>query len=329
MLDALLARDALAAARRQLAAQAATDEGGAGTRLQQARLLGEIIRRIADPSQPLPAGDRAPIILMLTREAVFQVLSAQATATAPGEGGDVVAPDVVVPDPAAAVPVTRDLASLWDATPEAVLGEAVPDGGSLSTLRALLVGTAGSEMSVRAEDAAAARAFLERLLWNADAPRRRVERLLVRRFVGLVAIAVVAGLLVLGVRALTLGTNLAAGKPMRTSSSWPGCPSDPMCDGILLFHTNPENDHPWVEFDLLTSQTVKRIDVINRQDCCKDRTVPLVVEFSQDRVHWTEIARRIEEFSEWTLKIAPRKTRYVRLRIARPSTFHLKDVVIR
>ena len=57
--------------------------------------------------------------------------------------------------------------------------------------------------------------------------------------------------------------------------------------------------------------------------------MPLVVEFSQDRVHWTEVARRIEEFSEWTLTLAPRKTRYVRLRIARPSTFHLKDVVIR
>jgi hypothetical protein len=180
----------------------------------------------------------------------------------------------------------------------------------------------------RDEDAAAARAFLERLLWNADATRRQIERLLVRRFVAVVGIALVLALLVLGVRALMLGSNLAAGKPMRTSSAWSGCSSDPMCDGVLLFHTNPENE-PWVEFDLLKPTTIKRIDLTNRQDCCFDRTVPLVVEFSQDRVQWIEVGRRVEEFSSWSLKIPPRKARYVRLRIARASTFHLKDVVIR
>ena len=52
-------------------------------------------------------------------------------------------------------------------------------------------------------------------------------------------------------------------------------------------------------------------------------------EVSLDHAQWTEVGRRVEEFSEWSLKIPPRKARYVRLRIARPSTFHLKDVVIR
>ena len=84
-----------------------------------------------------------------------------------------------------------------------------------------------------------------------------------------------------------------------------------------------------MEFDLLTPQTIKRIDLTNRQDCCFDRTVPLVAEVSLDHAQWTEVGRRVEEFSQWSLKIPPRKARYVRLRIARPSTFHLKDVVIR
>jgi hypothetical protein len=306
LLDAVLARDALAAARRQLAEQEGQQEHGAGTHLQQARLLAEVIRRVAEPSQTLPAGDRAPIILALARHAVFHVLRARAGT----DGG------------------AGELTALWDATPEAWLAAAVPEPAALPALRATLTGTVAPGAPVAADDATAARAFLERLLWNADAPRRQVERLLVRRFVVVVAVVLVVALLALGVRALTLGTNLAAGKPMRTSSSWPGCASDPTCEGVLLFHTNPEND-PWVEFDLLKPQLIKRIDLTNRQDCCFDRTVPLVAEVSLDRAQWTEVGRRVEEFSEWSLKFPPRQARYVRLRIARPSTFHLKDVVIR
>lgn len=314
MLDAAFAREALGAARRQLA----DEERGARPQLQQARLLAEVIRRVAEPSQTLPAGDRAAIILTLTREAVFLTLEAARARTEAPAGSE----------PRAEFAAAADAASAWEATPPAVLSSAVTDASALPALKDLLTGPVRPGTPARAEDAAAARAFLERLLWNADSARRQIERILVQRFVAVVGIVLIVALLVLGVRALTTGANLAAGKPMRTSSSWSGCASDPMCDGVLLFHTNPENE-PWVEFDLLAPTSIKRIELVNRADCCTDRTVPLVAEISLDHVHWTEVGRRVEEFAQWTLKFAPRTTRYVRLRIARASTFHLKDVIIR
>jgi hypothetical protein len=69
--------------------------------------------------------------------------------------------------------------------------------------------------------------------------------------------------------------------------------------------------------------------VTNRTDCCSDRTVPLVAEISDDRATWKEIGRRDAEFTTWVLTFPPDRARYLRLRIARKSTFHLKEVTLR
>jgi len=44
---------------------------------------------------------------------------------------------------------------------------------------------------------------------------------------------------------------------------------------------------------------------------------------------WRELARRDTDFSSWTVKFPPRTARYLRLRVARHTTFHLKDVALR
>jgi hypothetical protein len=126
---------------------------------------------------------------------------------------------------------------------------------------------------------------------------------------------------------VALGPDLAKGKPFRTSSSWAGCPGDEGCM-MQLFHTDPENQ-PWVEFDLGKEMKVRRIEVRNRNDCCADRSVPLVAEVSNDRVTWTEVAKREKDFATWTAKFPRTKARYVRLRVPRHTVFHLKEVVIR
>ena len=114
---------------------------------------------------------------------------------------------------------------------------------------------------------------------------------------------------------------------MRVSSSWAGCTSDPPCTA-LLFHTDPELN-PWVEFDLGAPKTIQRLEITNRTDCCSDRAVPLIVESSTDRANWTPIGQRDTEFQTWTLTFKPRLARYVKLRVPRNTTFHLKDVAIR
>jgi len=168
------------------------------------------------------------------------------------------------------------------------------------------------------------------MLWDLNALQRRIDRLQTQRWlrVPLVAVALIA--LVLGVRALTTSPNLAEGRPFRTSSTWSGwaaCEADGSCSDII-FHTD-EQTNPWVEYDLGAPKKVRRIEVKNRSECCHERAVPLVVEISTDRDNWTEVARRDIEFSTWSTSFSPRIARYVRLRVARTTTFHLREVIVR
>ena len=54
-----------------------------------------------------------------------------------------------------------------------------------------------------------------------------------------------------------------------------------------------------------------------------------MAEISSDHVTWKEIGRKDTEFSTWTLTFPPKTARYLKLRIQKQSTFHLKDVALR
>ena len=73
---------------------------------------------------------------------------------------------------------------------------------------------------------------------------------------------------------------------------------------------------------------MSRVRVLNRDDCCAERAIPLVVEVSLDRHGWHEVARRKDQFEDWTAKFSPVSARYVRLRVPRRSILHLKSVRI-
>jgi len=321
-LDWIFVTDALRAARRQFR----EDEAARGAALQQARLLGEIAGRIAEPAEPLPPGDRVPVILGVLRDGVALAL----TTTKPAEGA---APGVAAEKPGASevaaspAPPPPELGKIWDATPEAVLQAAAEDAADLRTVKETLF----AQSTPAAPDAPAVtrtRAFLDRLLWNADAPRRRVEALLIQRWLRVLGALVVLALLGLGIRVATHGKNVLEGKPFSVSSSWSGCSTDPSCDGVLLFHTNNENE-PWVIFDLQAPKTLHEIDVTNRIDSYQERAIPLVAELSTDRQHWKEVGRRTEGFTTWTLTFPPTTARYLKLKVARVSTLHLKAVEAR
>lgn len=277
--------------------------------LQQLRLLLEVARRVAEPAETLPPGSRPAVLLPLYRDAVYWALRARRA-----DGG----PDLAAPD----------LATLWAEADPAVLLRAAGDAGGVDAVKAALFQRSSvGAMDPTDEDAARLRAFCEALLWELEAPRRRVDQLLLERWSRILALVAVVALLALGIRTLALGPNLAKGRPFRTSSSFDGCVTDPLCDG-LLFHTNPDND-PWVEFDLGAPKPVHRIEVTNRSSCCSERAVPLIAEVSLDRLRWTKVAERKENFDSWTETFPSQPARYVRLRVGRPSTLHLEKVVVR
>jgi hypothetical protein len=307
-------------------ARAALDaaEKKSGVHLQQAQLVAEVMKRVAEPAETLPPGNPAAVIIALGREAMASILAAQNEPAGPASEG-------AVPAAASESSGAAWLAGALDRAPQDVLVAGAGDPTGLAAVKeALVAPLPAPRAAATPEDerrAARVRSFVDTLLWNADAPRRKVDRLLVLRFGRLALAVVVVALIVVGVSRLVGGTNLAAGKPIKTSSSWPGCASDPACDGLLLFHTVEEN-RPWAEVDLQKIQNIHRVEVKNRPDCCADRIVPLVVEVSTDGQQWTEVGRKNEEFATWTLKFPSRPARYVKLHIDRRSTFHIKELIV-
>jgi hypothetical protein len=165
---------------------------------------------------------------------------------------------------------------------------------------------------------------------GADEQRRRIERALIQRWSRLALLGGVALLLVIAARILALGPDLAAGRPFRVSSSWEGWAGCVAHDGChrLMLHTEID-ESPWVEIDLGTARSVRRIEVLNRDDCCASRATPLVAELSADRATWTEVARSDRDFGNWKASFPPRVARFVRLRVPRRSVLHLQSVAVR
>jgi len=151
------------------------------------------------------------------------------------------------------------------------------------------------------------------------------------------------------VLALTLGFALAGARELRlalrpelakaatwrlSSTQGPGPVTargfDATSEGLpnIFFQTLTE-PAPWIEFDLGASREVTMVRVVNRLDCCRDWAVPLVVEASDDRARWRELARRVEPFDTWRAVFPATRGRYVRLRVPRPTQLQLSWVEIR
>jgi hypothetical protein len=295
------------AALRDARAAVHSPKGDRGRAAQQARLLVEVAHRVADPVEKLPPGSDNAVVLSIYRDAVYWALAAAGS----GHGAP-----------------AGDLAAAWADVPSEALRAVAPDPAALEGVKNTLVTTSPARLDVSDEELARVRAFADALVAEMDAPRRRAERVLGQRWTRIALATIVLVFLGMGVRTLALGRNLAADRPFRTSSAWSGCAGDPFCVG-LLFCSDPSDNNPWIEFDLGSPKRVRRVDVTNRGDCCQDRAVPLIVEVSNDRSTWTEVAKHDKEFQSWTAKFPPRNAKYVRLRVPRQTVFHLQDVAIR
>lgn len=95
----------------------------------------------------------------------------------------------------------------------------------------------------------------------------------------------------------------------------------------FFVHTQEEQS-PWIEFDLGAEQKISAVRIDNRMDCCMDRAAPIVVEASSDQHHWQTAARRDSSFTSWLATFAPMNARWVRLRLEKRTSLHLRRVRI-
>jgi hypothetical protein len=77
-----------------------------------------------------------------------------------------------------------------------------------------------------------------------------------------------------------------------------------------------------------TIQRLSSVKVQNREDCCSDRAVPLLLEVSSDGKQWKQLARKNDVFTTWTAEFSSVEARWVRLRLARKGMLHLAGIDI-
>ncbi|HEX4354901.1 MAG TPA: discoidin domain-containing protein [Polyangiales bacterium] len=285
-------------------------------RLRRARLAAELADRALDPVEPLRAGSPVALAISLYREAAYWAL--------------------IQPNDAEKAP---NLNEAFDRSTQD-LSQAAGGADKLASVRATLIDktfieTADDPADIARREADLAQAFVYRLIEHDVDRDDRVADILIQRWLRVGAAAVVIlGLLfsaVVGIQHATRGPDLAAGKPWRASSQAFQChPENTECGGArsaMFFHTT-EEDKPWVEIDLGSPQEFARVTVTNREDCCLERAVPLVVEVGDDQKTWKQVARVQDVFREWDVTFPPVKARYVRLRVDRRSILHLVKVSV-
>ncbi|HEX4353990.1 MAG TPA: discoidin domain-containing protein [Polyangiales bacterium] len=284
-------------------------------RLRRAQLAAEMAERAIEPGDPLRAGSSLPLALSLYRQAAYWALLAFHDHNAP-------------PTLREALASTREQKLDLSADELAQARNALIDKS--------FVETADDRSEVQKSDAEVSQRFVRALLEANPVAHDRVGAFILQRAIrssiAFVLSLVLALAIAIGIRDAIRGPDLARGRPWRSSSHEFEChPKTSECGGAqtnIFFHTK-EEDRPWLEIDLGTAQTIARVEVDNRDDCCVERATPLVIEVSDDRQHWKSVARRADTFHDWTAKFDPVRARYVRLRVDRRSTLHLGHVSVR
>lgn len=308
-----------AALARARAWQAQAEPPPEAVHLQRAAAALEWADRALDPIDPLRSGSSLPLALSLYRQAVYWTLLARGGALPESPAGE--------------------LGAMLAATPRAALLDAAGSEAELTMLTTLLatqsfIDDARASLAMLEPQLRAVRRFAHALLLRVE-PTRAVERLLWQRrvrigwlllaFGGAFAFVAMTG-------RLWQGRDLAEGRPWRISSTLLEChPQRSECGGQttdILFHTAEEKG-PWFEIDLGAARKFALIEVENRKDCCADRAVPLVLEVSDDRARWREVARRGDPFESWRARFEPVSARFVRARVGRRSVLHLERVSVR
>jgi len=286
-------------------------------RYRRAQLAAEFADRQLAADDPLRAGSSVPLALSLYREAAYWALIANTAGPVPRTVGAALA--AAETSVASSGLSSADLAVVRAALAEKTFAESADD-----------------RPEVQLRDAELCQTFVCALTAAGGDTTNVVAKLLVQRWlrIGATLVIMLVALICanVAIQRQLQGPDLALGKPWRTSSKYTDChPQKNECGGAqtaIFFHTEDE-DSPWVEIDLGKPQAFSRIEVINRDDCCLERAVPLIAEVSTDREHWREVARRADSFRTWDATFRPATARYVRLRVNRHSALHLVRVSVR
>lgn len=282
-------------------------------RRRRAKLATELADRTIGPDEPLLSGSSLPLAISLYREAAYWALVARCDDKAPADIREAF------------------VQSSYDFSKSGFDQEQLVKVRS-ALVEKTFVQTADDKPEAQSSEAELCQKFVHELV-DSDTQEDAVANVLVQRWLRVGLLFLVLGATLFGATVTAkrayIGQDLALGKPWRASSQAFEChPLQQECGGsatAIFFHTNDE-EKPWVEIDLGAPTSLGRIKVVNREDCCQERAVPLVIEVSDDRIQWRNIAHRKDQFQSWDLTFKTVKARYLRLQVARHTIFHLERV---
>ena len=283
--------------------------------MRRARLATELADRQLDESNALRAGSPLPLALSLYREAAYWTLRAHQPQLEAGSLREAL-----------------DSRTSWGE--HSGLTDAEFAEVRIALVDKSFVDTADERPELQRHEAEVVRRFLRGLQRHWPTGDALTSRML-ERFIrsGVLLLVVLCGLFaaLVVIQRWWQGPDLAAGKPWRISSQQFEChPKNNECGGAktnIFFHTTEENS-PWFEIDLGQPVSFARVKITNRDDCCLERAIPLVIEVSSDRAKWQRVARRPDSFRAWDATFGTVTARYVRLRVERYATLHLGKVSV-
>lgn len=298
-------------------AKAALPGASAEARVRKAASALEVVDLALEPPEEFTHGDPNDAILLLLAEALRGALAVRA-----GEADGASVEDLLA------------------RVGEAELARCAPEGLTLAQAKELLgAGRArafdGLTQAECDERLGLLRAFVRAVVAEVERPWATVRTLTRQRFTRTITsvvltVALLGAGVVFGKRSLE-GPELAAGKPFTASSAYDsfataGKTNEPIA--FDLFAHTVDEEHPWIRVDLGKPERVSKVYAKNRQDCCGERSIPLVLEASVDGEAWQEVARREEAFSEWTAQFTPTTARYLRFSVPRRTALHLSRVFV-
>jgi hypothetical protein len=298
--------------------------------MRRAWLCVEVAERMLRPTPRLVNGDADGPARELLREAVYWALRAEQLIRADGTGA-----------PTSEPPDDGTVKALWARADLRLLSEVAGGEGAAHALEAGLMLERFSDFAELAaeEQARQARdlgAFARNLLATLEVPRVRLDKLYTQRVLrtggGILVLFALVGAALFARSWQERQRDLTRDRPWKASSTYPAvgcksphqeCPESP----FFFFHTL-EDERPWVEIDLGSKKRFSQVKLVNREDCCGERSVPIGIEVSNDRKTWREVTRRTEPYTSWSQRFAPVNARYVRAVGLRKTAIHLKRFAV-